>query len=144
MNNLFLNTTPPYMQSMDLEAQRAQLMAMMAERAQVTPLADSIDKELSDLTDKEKKLLAQDEEYMSIVGEVQESLNRELLALVRPRFEASQGGKALLERQLSQLKASKKRIREEVSKEQDIINDYIQNHSNISFSEYINLKKKKK
>lgn len=144
MNNLFLNTTPPYMQSMDLEAQRAQLMAMMAERAQVTPLADSIDKELSDLTDKEKKLLAQDEEYMSIVGEVQESLNRELLALVKPRFEASQGGKALLERQLSQLKASKKRIREEVSKEQDIINDYIQNHSNISFSEYINLKKKKK
>ena len=110
MNNLFLNTTPPYMQSMDLEAQRAQLMAMMAERAQVTPLADSIDKELSDLTDKEKKLLAQDEEYMSIVGEVQESLNRELLALVKPRFEASQGGKALLERQLSQLKASKKRI----------------------------------
>lgn len=144
MNNLFLNTNPPYMQSIDLEAQRAQLMAMMAERAQVTPLADSIDKELSDLTDKEKKLLAQDEEYMSIVGEVQESLNRELLALVRPRFEASQGGKALLERQLSQLKASKKRIREEVSKEQDIINDYIQNHSNISFSEYINLKKKKK
>ena len=144
MNNLFINTNPPYMQSIDLEAQRAQLMAMMAERAQVTPLADSIDKELSDLTDKEKKLLAQDEEYMSIVGEVQESLNRELLALVRPRFEASQGGKALLERQLSQLKASKKRIREEVSKEQDIINDYIENHSNIAFSEYINLKKKKK
>lgn len=104
-----------------LEAQRKKLQQLRQMQNQPTKLVwDDIDAEITPLTEEQKAMLLQDEEYSEIYIRLQDMVQVELLNLVKHRIENTVEGKDLLNSQLKALKRLKKKILEDTNKDMEI------------------------
>ena len=83
-----------------------------------------------------REQLNQDNEYMALSQELQTIIQNELMSQVRWRINTNPNAVKNMQRQMDIIKRVKTCQDEEQRKNLDEINDYIKNHSNITFDEY--------
>ena len=105
-----------------------------------TPLWDEIDKIVSSLNEQEKTVLVNNKEYYENSVAIQEMVNAEILILVKGRIEASPEGKAILEQQLSFVKKMSRAAKEETAKRDALFREYMTEHSDMTWQEFIDMK----
>lgn len=126
INQVILGSTPMYSfddldtQLATLEAQRKKIQQMKQMQNQPVKLIwDDIDAEIYPLTEEQKSMLLQDQEYLDIYTRLQDMVQVEILNLVKHRIENTVEGKDLLSSQLRVLKRLKKRIIDDTNKEME-------------------------
>lgn len=105
-----------------------------------TMIWDSIDSELSPMTDDQKGRLFADEDYVNTYNKIQILVQNEILNLVKGRIENSQEGKMLLEKQLSIVKKLKTKIIEDTNKEMQLFNkfkEFSRTNPGITYDEFL-------
>lgn len=105
-----------------------------------TMIWDSIDSELSPMTDDQKGRLFADEDYVNTYNKIQTLVQNEILNLVKGRIENSQEGKMLLEKQLSIVKKLKTKIIEDTNKEMQLFNkfkEFSRTNPGITYDEFL-------
>lgn len=103
-------------------------------------LWDTIDSEISSLTDEQKQILATDDTYNNIDKELQILIQQELINSVKGKIEQSSRGKELLEAQLKNLKEKKSSIVAESNKEMELFKKFqiaVQANPNLTYAEFI-------
>lgn len=111
-----------------------------ARKANNISLWDSIDSEISSLTDDQKQILATDETYVNIDRELQMLVQQELINSVKGVIEQTPKGKELLEAQLKNLKEKKSSIVAESNKEIELFKKFqiaVQANPNLTYAEFI-------
>lgn len=148
INQVILGSTPMYsfsddidMQLANLENQRKRLQQVRQMQTQPVKLVwDEIDSEITPLTDEQKNMLLQDQEYFDIYSRLQEMVQNEILNLVKYRIENTVEGKDLLDSQLRVLKRLKKKIIEDTNKEMQAFvrfKEYSKNNPGVTYEEFL-------
>lgn len=104
-------------------------------------LFSDIEKEISTLTDEQKKELMNDNAYMSGEKEIQMLINAEIMSIVRPRVLSNPKVIDILKEQLNSVRGVKKRVAEENERVLCDFREYTQNYSHMKYDEFLNLKK---
>lgn len=149
--------TQPYSPQPDpmaqLEEEKRKLedkMAMLRQtgpQQQVRPQApvwDEIDAIVSGLSDQEMQFLNSNQEFLESSANVQAILQREYLRIMRPVVESTKDGKQALENHLTLIKRLRNYAREEVNKKYSLFDEYMEKYSDMSFAEFMEMKKGKK
>lgn len=106
---------------------------------------DTIDKEISCMTNEQKTILAKDETYNSIEQELQLMIQQELINSVKNKVASSPKGKELLEKHLKNIQDKKNKIIEEANKEIELFKQFqiaAQVNPNLTYVEFIKSIKK--
>lgn len=101
---------------------------------------DEIDAEISPMTEEQKSMLFQNEEYMDIYNRLQTLVQEEILTLVKPRIESTQEGKELLNNQLKVIKKLKGKIIQETNKEMEMFRkfrEFSKTNPDVTYEEFI-------
>lgn len=101
---------------------------------------DSIDAELSPMSDEQKEKLFSDSEYATIYNRLQVIVQAELLNLVKARIESTQEGKDLLEAQLKLTRKLKSQIIEDTNREMQLFNkfkEFSRTNPGITYDEFL-------
>lgn len=129
-----------------LERQRQMIEATQQQRAQVNYskklIWDDIDSEVSPLTDEQKAMLFQNEEYVDIYNKLQMMVQSELLNLVKGRIENTEEGKELLNSQLKLVRKLKGSIVDTTNREMEMFKkfrEFSKQNPNITYDEFIKL-----
>lgn len=135
MYNVFLNNDPTlqgnnFSRSIDeqlanirqLEQQLSQYKQSQPSNA--TPIWDEIDNIVGGLSDSEKELLANDDEFNESNSVVLAVLQREYLRIMRPIVEASSDGKEALQSHLATVKRLAKKAKEQTAEELKEFREY--------------------
>lgn len=85
---------------------------------------DTIDAEIAPLTDDQKSMLFNNQDYVNNYNDLQVLVQTELLNLVRSKIEASPNGKAILENQYKLVKMLKSKVVEITNKEMELFNAF--------------------
>jgi len=109
-----------------------------------TPIWDEIDKIMDGLTNSQKSFLNQNKDFVESYQDVANILQREELKLIRPLVESTKDGKEALERHLALIRKLKKNALQEEDKNMALWKDYIANHSDKTWQEYLNYIKNQK
>ena len=149
--------TQPYSPQPDpmvqLEEEKRKLedkMAMLRQtgpQQQVRPQApvwDEIDAIVSGLSDQEMQFLNSNQEFLESSANVQNILQREYLRIMRPVVEATKDGKQALENHLTLIKRLRNYARDEVNKKYSLFDEYMEKYRDMSFAEFMEMKKGKK
>lgn len=102
-----------------------------------TPVWDEIDKLTDALTDGQRAFLNANDEWRESSDRVATILNREYLRIMRPVVEQTKDGKDALDRHLTLLKRLKKTALQEEEERAAMMNDYMANHSDMTWAEYV-------
>ena len=105
-----------------LKLYESQLMRMQNTNNSV--IWDSIDKEMTGLSESQKQRFFEDVEYRDITESLQQMVQIELLSLVKSKIEAKPEGKDLLQKQLSVVKRLKTKIVQDTDNEIAIFNKF--------------------
>lgn len=167
MNNIFLGGSDPLLgqvpsyQRGSVEDELARIAAMqqqldqkkmeienaklnMAQPAQSkTPIWDDIDKLISEMSDREVEYLNGSSEFAESNQKVLSILQREQLRMMRPVVEGTKDGKEALESHLNLVKRLKKDAANESNKAMDLFKEYTENYPDISYSEFLKMKRNK-
>lgn len=167
MNNIFLGGSDPLLgqvpsyQRGSVEDELARIAAMqqqldqkkmeienaklnMAQPAQSkTPIWDEIDKIVSEMSDREVEYLNGSSEFAESNQKVLSILQREQLRMMRPVVEGTKDGKEALESHLNLVKRLKKDAANESNKAMDLFKEYTENYPDISYSEFLKMKRNK-
>ena len=108
-----------------------------------SPVWDEIDHIVDSMSESEKDYLAQDEEYQRSAAAVQEILQREIMRAMKPVVESTKDGNAALEAHLVLLRKVQKTAKEEAGQREALMNEYIMNHSDKTWAEFIAMKQGK-
>ena len=103
---------------------------------------DDIDSEVSPLTDEQKSMLFQNEEYANIYNRLQMMVQSELLNLVKGRIENTEEGKELLNSQLKLVKKLKSSIVDSTNREMEMFKrfrEFSKQNPNITYHEVVKL-----
>ena len=129
LNQVFLNHQDPLLGGSDVNEQlqrlklyESQLMRM--QNANNSAIWDSIDKEMTGLSESQKQRFFEDSEYRNITESLQQMVQIELLSLVKGKIEMKQEGKDLLQKQLSVVKRLKTKIVQDTDNEIAIFNKF--------------------
>lgn len=125
-----------------LEAQKQQ--ANYLQNVNSSPIWDEIEKLTSELSDREFQIINANEDFQQSQANIANILQREYMRIMRPIVENSADGKKALENHLDLLKSLRKQASREVDKSIELFNEYTQNFSDISYSEFLKLKKSNK
>lgn len=106
-----------------------------------TPVWDEIDSICSGLTDHEFSYLAENDEFKESSAVIQGILQREYMRIMRPIVEATRDGRDALDKHLTLIKRLRKTVKEQSEQRDALINEYINNHSDISFNDFLNIRK---
>lgn len=101
---------------------------------------DDIDNEINPMTEDQKNMLLQDEDYLETYTKIQNMVQIELLNLVKKRIESTEEGKDLLERQLKIVRKLKGKIIQETNKEMEIFRrfrEFSKAHPEVTYEEFI-------
>lgn len=112
-----------------------------------TPIWDKIDAEISALTDTQKQLLVEDEDYKAAQEELAVKVQEQILQLVKPRIEATEDGQKLLQKVYDAAVVAKKKVVAESNKEMELFKQwqtYAVAHPEATYQEFINAVSKKK
>lgn len=140
--------TPQQLAALDQEltskinAVRQQQITMQPQPSR-TPVWDEIDKLMDGLTDGQKQFVTQNEEFQESNQAVVGILNREYLKIMRPIVEQTKDGKDALDRHLTLLKRLRKSAMQEDEQRTALMDDYIKNHSDKTWAEYMAMRQKK-
>lgn len=108
------------------------------------PVWDEIDTIVSGLSDQELQFLNSNQEFQESSANVQAILQREYLRIMRPVVEATKDGKQALENHLTLIKRLRNYARDEVNKKYSLFDEYMEKYSDMSFAEFMEMKKGKK
>ena len=129
LSQVFLNHQDPLLGGSDVNEQlqrlklyESQLMRM--QNANNSAIWDSIDKEMTGLSESQKQRFFEDSEYRNITESLQQMVQIELLSLVKGKIEMKQEGKDLLQKQLSVVKRLKTKIVQDTDNEIAIFNKF--------------------
>lgn len=127
-----------------LEKQRQMIEAAQNQRVPShTPkklIWDEIDSEVSPLTDEQKSMLFQNEEYAEVYNRLQVMVQSELLNLVKGRIESTEEGKELLTTQLKLVKKLKTSIVDSTNREMEIFKrfkEFSKQNPNATYEDFI-------
>ena len=125
-----------------MEEYRKQLQRLKNQQVptQQSLIWDSIDAELSPMSDEQKEKLFSDSEYATIYNRLQMIVQAELLNLVKARIESTQEGKDLLEAQLKLTRKLKSQIIEDTNKEMQLFNkfkEFSRTNPGITYDEFL-------
>lgn len=106
-----------------------------------TPTWDEIDKIMDNLTESQKAYLNNNKDFVESYQEVANILQREELRIIRPLVEQTKDGKEALDRHLSLIKKLKKNAMQAEEEKTALWNEYMTNYSDITFKEFMAIKK---
>lgn len=159
MNNYFLNGDPTLNPGNNFDARISELQQMQQnlelqkrmyeqqvsqpsnEQRSQSPVWDEVDSIWDSMTDKEKELIASNEEFMESSNHISMLLNEQYLAMMRPVVEQSKVGKDALDNHLTLLKRLRKSAQKEVDAEMDDFKEYKEKYSDMPYSEYQKMKR---
>lgn len=118
------------------ELQRQRGINMQAQ-ASSTPLWDEIDKIEDALTSSQKQYLLQNSEYVESLQYVTKLVQDEELRIIRPRVESTQTGQEALKNHLALMKKLRKSMAQAEEQKNAMLNDYLQNYSDMTWKEYL-------
>lgn len=101
---------------------------------------DEIDSEVSPLTDEQKSMLFQNEEYADVYNRLQVMVQSELLNLVKGRIENTEEGKELLNTQLKLVKKLKTSIVDSTNREMEMFKrfkEFSKQNPNATYEDFI-------
>ena len=149
--------TQPYTSQPDpmaqLEEEKRKLEEKMSQLRQTgpqqqmrpqAPVWDEIDTIVSGLSDQELQFLNSNQEFQESSANVQAILQREYLRIMRPVVESTKDGKQALENHLTLIKRLRNYARDEVNKKYSLFDEYMEKYSDMSFAEFMEMKKDKK
>jgi len=131
-------------QEMQQKLQQLQQHGYQVQPVSPTPVWDEIDRITRSLSEKEFSYLNQDKEFAKSQGIVEGILTREYLKVMRPIVEQTTDGKEALKRHLSILQDKVKEARNQSDKRDALFSDYMTNHSDMTFDDYLKMKGMKK
>lgn len=102
----------------------------------------TVDKIMDGLTESQKSYLNQNQDFVESYQDVANILQREELRIIRPLVEQTKDGKEALDKHLALIKKLKKNALQEEDKNMALWKDYITNHSDKTWQEYLELVKK--
>ena len=89
------------------------------------------------LTESQKSYLNQNQDFVESYQDVANILQREELRIIRPLVEQTKDGKEALDKHLALIKKLKKNALQEEDKNMALWKDYITNHSDKTWQEYL-------
>lgn len=101
---------------------------------------DEVDAEITPMTDEQKAMLLQDENYVDTYTKIQTMVQNEILNLVKSRIESTLEGKELLQSQLKIVKKLKGRIIQETNKEMEVFRkfrEFSKTNPEVTYEEFI-------
>lgn len=146
VNQVFLGNSDPLLSNTDITDQLQRLKAYEAQLTKLQNMGtqeliwDSIDKEMSSLTDSQKAKFFEDKDYSETTIALQNIVQMELLNLVKTKIENTSEGKMLLQKQLNIVKDLKKKIVQETDNEMAIFNkfrEFSKDNPNLTYDEFI-------
>ena len=167
MNNIFLGGGDPLLgnapsfQRGSVEDELARIAAMqqqldqkkmeiesaklnMAQPAQSkTPVWDEIDKIVGEMSDSEIEFVNSNADFANSNQTVMAILQREQLRMMRPLVENTKDGKEALENHLALVKRLKKEAANESDKAMNMFKEYTEKYSDMPYSEFLKMKRKK-
>ena len=102
-----------------------------------TPTWDEIDKIEDNLTGAQRQYLAQNKEYVESLQYVSKLVQDEGLRIIRPRIESTQQGQEALKKHLSLMQRLRKEVAQAEEQKSAMLNDYMTNHSDKTWQEYL-------
>lgn len=127
-----------------LEQQRQQSVVNYSKKSNSSPLWDEIEELTSELSDREFEIINKSEEFQASQNTVMAILQREYMRLMRPIVENTTDGKDALKSHLELMKRLRKDATREVNKNIELFNEYTQHYSDMTYSEFLKMKKSKK
>jgi hypothetical protein len=122
-------------------AELQQTWQQTATTPQKSPVWDEIDGIVDNMTEAEKECLMRNQEYVDSSNAIQQILQREIMRAMKPVVESTKDGKAALESHLILLRKVQKEAKDEASQRESLMNEYIMNHSDKTWAEFIAMKK---
>ena len=111
-----------------------------------TPIWDKIDAEMSSLTEQQKEIVANDEDYKNVNNELAVLVQTQLLNLVKPQIEGNENGRKLLEKVYDVMVVAKKKAVSETEKRMKLFEEfqlYSATHPDATYAEFVKAKNKK-
>ena len=109
----------------------------MQAQQSATPLWDEIDKIEDNLTGAQRQYLMQNQEYVNSLQYVSKLVQDEELRIIRPRIESTQQGQEALKKHLSLMQRLRKEVAQAEEQKTAMLNDYMTNHSDKTWQEYL-------
>lgn len=133
------------------QEQRSQLIEEYRRKVEMqgsrTPLWDKIDNEIAPLTDEQKRVVFDDEDYKAIQVELGQMVQEQILKIVKPQIEGTERGKELLTKVYDIAVVAKKKAISETNKEMELFKrwqSYSVAHPEATYAEFIKSTKKAK
>lgn len=101
---------------------------------------DEVDAEINPMSDEQKSMLFQDEDYVDTYTKIQNMVQMEILNLVKARIESTPEGKELLQNQLKIVKKLKGKIIQETNREMEMFRkfrEFSKQHPEVTYEEFI-------
>lgn len=120
--------------------QRQQQQQVQPQQASQKLVWDEIDAEIEPMTDEQKNMLFQDEDYVDIYNKLQSLVQSEILGLVKARIESTQEGKELLSQQLKIVKKLKGKIIDTTNREMEMFRkfrEFSKENPTVTYEEFI-------
>lgn len=121
--------------------QLKQVRMQPARQQAAAPVWDEIDSIVAGMSDQEIDMMNANEEYQESSAAVQGILQREYLRIMRPIVENTKDGKDALEKHLTLIKRLRKTARDAVNRKYSLMDEYLERYSDMSFDEFIKMKK---
>lgn len=104
------------------------------------PIWDEIEKLTADFSDREFAIVNQDDEFQQSQNNIMAIMQREYMRMMRPIVEGTKDGKEALENHLALIKQLKKKAAKEADRNMELFNEYTQNYSDMTFTEFMKMK----
>ena len=101
---------------------------------------DEVDAEINPMSDEQKSMLFQDEDYVDTYTKIQNMVQMEILNLVKARIDSTPEGKELLQNQLKIVKKLKGKIIQETNREMEMFRkfrEFSKQHPEVTYEEFI-------
>jgi hypothetical protein len=137
------NNIEEQLQLLDRYRQNLENAKNMKQQIQQAPqrlIWDDIDLELQPMSDEQKSILFQNEEYVETYTRIQGLVNAEILNLVKAKIESTQEGNELLRNQLKILRKLKGKIIEDTNREMEMFRrfkEFSKHNPEMTYDEFI-------
>jgi hypothetical protein len=142
-NSMLGNNIEEQLQLLDRYRQNLENAKNMKQQIQQAPqrlIWDDIDLELQPMSDEQKSILFQNEEYVETYTRIQGLVNIEILNLVKAKIESTQEGNELLRNQLKILRKLKGKIIEDTNREMEMFRrfkEFSKHNPEVTYDEFI-------
>ena len=107
-------------------------------------LCDEIDKLTDSLTDREFSIINDNPEFQKSQERIAGIMNREYLKIMRPIVESCPDGEEALESHLNLLKSLKKEASSAVERNMELFNEYTEKYADMTYADFLKMKRSNK